>query len=254
VKNVSTILAVVLAALALALPGSAITNGELDGNGHPSVGAYLVKVGGNWRLLCSGTLVSPRVFLTASHCTSYAEANGWAQAVSFDPTDVENTNDIRPATSVTNPEYKQPYTNDVSLLLLENATTDRTPMPIASVGYLDVLEASGAIESTDFINVGYGTAEQVVGGGPAYFPFDGYRRVSTSSFQNLRKEIIQLWQKENVDQGGTCYGDSGGPTLVGSTVVAVVSTGDGPCWSTGVKTRVDTAEVRDFLAPYLALN
>jgi secreted trypsin-like serine protease len=254
VRKVWTIAAVAAAALALALPGAAITNGELDGNGHPSVGAYLVKVSGEWRLLCTGTLVSPRVFLTASHCTSFAEANGWPQAVSFDSSDVENTNDIRPATSVTNPDYKAPYTNDVSLLLLEKPTKDRAPMPLASVGYLDELEASGAIESTEFVNVGYGTEEQVVGGGPATFPFDGYRRVSTSSFQNLRKEILQLWQKENVEEGGTCYGDSGGPTLVGSTVVAVVSTGDGPCWSTGVNTRVDTQEVRDFLAPYLALN
>jgi secreted trypsin-like serine protease len=241
-------------ALALALPGSAITNGTLDGEGHPSVGAYLVNIDGQWNVLCSGTLVSRRVFLTASHCTSYAEANGWDQAVTFDSTDAEHTTDIRPATSVTNSAYHAPYANDVSLLVLAKAVTDRAPSPLADVGYLDGLKASRAIQSTVFTNVGYGTSEKVNGGGPPSFPFDGNRRVSTSSYSSLNKDVVHLHQKENANEGGTCYGDSGGPTFVGKLVVAVVSTGDGPCWSTGVNTRTDTQAVRDFLAPYLALR
>jgi secreted trypsin-like serine protease len=60
-------------------------------------------------------------------------------------------------------------------------------------------------------------------------------------------------------EGGTCYGDSGGPTLVTAPdqveyVIAVVSTGDVPCWSTSVNTRTDTQAARDFLAPYLVLR
>jgi hypothetical protein len=35
-------------------------------------------------------------------------------------------------------------------------------------------------------------------------------------------------------------------------VVSVVSTGDVPCYSTGVNERVDIANAQDFLAPYLA--
>jgi hypothetical protein len=61
------------------------------------------------------------------------------------------------------------------------------------------------------------------------------------------------------DEGGTCYGDSAGPTLATAPdskeyVVAVFSTGDVPCWSTSVNNRTDTQEVHDFLAPYLALS
>ena len=250
-KRLLTFAVATAAALVLALPGAAITNGQLDGELHPSVGGFMVHVGGSWQLLCTGTLISPRVFLTASHCTSYAEANGWSVAVSFDSTDIENTTDIRPATAVTNPDYHSPtIANDVSLLLLTTPVTDRAPMALAPVGYLDGLKASGAIKSAVFTNVGYGTHEKGQGKA-ADFVFDGDRWYSFSSYSSLNKEKIHLHQKEIADEGGSCYGDSGGPTLSGSLVVAVVSTGDGPCWSTGLNARVDTPAVRAFLADYL---
>ena len=51
-------------------PPSAITDGELDGNGHPSVGLMVAQTASGtplWR--CSGTLISATIFLTAGHCT-----------------------------------------------------------------------------------------------------------------------------------------------------------------------------------------
>ena len=49
-----------------------------DGNGHPNVGAFLLPrlADGSLRIICSGTLVTPRVFLTASHCTAFALSQG----------------------------------------------------------------------------------------------------------------------------------------------------------------------------------
>jgi secreted trypsin-like serine protease len=252
VNRLTALAAAVTVMLVTAGSGSAISNGSLDGEGHPSVGAFLVQIEGDWLVLCSGALVAPRVFLTASHCTSFAEARGWPVAVSFDSTDVENTTDIRPGTPVTNPAYKPPYQNDVSLILLDDPVTDRAAMPLAPVGYLDVLKQAQAIDDTVFTNVGYGTQERVKGS--KEFPFDGSRWVSTSSFSSLSQERIHLHQKENRDEGGSCYGDSGSPTLVGDTIVAIVSTGDIPCWSTSVNTRVDTQDVHDFLAPFLGLD
>ena len=58
----------VLVLLATTLPATAITGGELDGEGHPNVGIMVAYIEGvrEWR--CSGTLIAPRVFLTVGHC------------------------------------------------------------------------------------------------------------------------------------------------------------------------------------------
>jgi hypothetical protein len=99
------VLAGVVAALVLAMPAAAITNGELDGNGHPYVGELLFYVPdevdsrftdpGAW-FSCSGTLISPTVVLTAGHCTFGVGHDGVATTqtggfggndtwISFDP-------------------------------------------------------------------------------------------------------------------------------------------------------------------------
>src|SRR5215211_3217537 len=59
-----------LAVLVVAGSALAITYGALDGNRHPNVGALLAPKAysdGTWAA-CSGTLIAPKVFLTAAHC------------------------------------------------------------------------------------------------------------------------------------------------------------------------------------------
>jgi hypothetical protein len=61
---------VAVASLVIAAPAGAIVNGQPDGSGHPEVGALLAQQAfsdGTWAE-CSGTLISPTVFLTAAHC------------------------------------------------------------------------------------------------------------------------------------------------------------------------------------------
>src|SRR6476660_4037357 len=62
--------AVLLGTLAFSSSAGAITYGSPDGDAHPEVGALLAPVAysdGTWEA-CSGTLISPTVFLTAAHC------------------------------------------------------------------------------------------------------------------------------------------------------------------------------------------
>jgi secreted trypsin-like serine protease len=87
-----------LATMALAVllasgVAQAIINGEPDigEDAHPYVGALVTEfevAEGETELLplCSGTLISPTVFLTAGHCTDYLIEEGLPTYVSFDPT------------------------------------------------------------------------------------------------------------------------------------------------------------------------
>src|SRR5689334_19480445 len=66
-----------------ATPALAITDGELDGNAHPYVGLMVAQDANGdplWR--CTGTLLSPTLFLTAGHCTEApaARAQIWFNA------------------------------------------------------------------------------------------------------------------------------------------------------------------------------
>jgi hypothetical protein len=65
-----------------------LVGGEPDRgpNAHPYVGTYVAKVEGKLRPVCSGTLISPKVFLTAGHCTQFDVERNLPVYVSFDPT------------------------------------------------------------------------------------------------------------------------------------------------------------------------
>src|SRR5436853_528940 len=96
---------VVAGALVFAAAGSAITNGVPDGNGHPEVGALLAQHAfsdGTWEE-CSGTLVAPRVFLTAEHCDEGVSR----VAVTFDSSYVYPSGTTYSGTWHGDPDYRQ---------------------------------------------------------------------------------------------------------------------------------------------------
>jgi secreted trypsin-like serine protease len=235
------------------------TNGFPDNGQHPEVGAIMVpaRSGVGYAEVCSGTLVSPTVFLTASHCTSFLEADTRPDYVTFDETDVEPfPSGLIPATAVTNPSYRGGYKNDVSVMILSTPVHDITPAQVPKmVGYLDTL---GLNQRSKLTVVGYGTSEQIIikGENGPQFPFEGDRGYGIGSFNALTKDALKMSQNAAHDDSGACYGDSGGPNYLGAApndgnvVLAVTSTGDVPCYSTNVSSRTDTASARAFLARY----
>ncbi len=47
---------------------SFITNGALDGNAHPAVVLIIMDIAGKPAFRCSGTIIAPKLVLTAGHC------------------------------------------------------------------------------------------------------------------------------------------------------------------------------------------
>ena len=266
-KKVTALAAALVFALSLGGWALAQTgDAQPDGNAHPYVGALLAKrADGSLRIICTGTLVSARVFLTAGHCTDYMESKGQFDAyVTFDPnfgTDPGHDIFSTPyhGKVVTNPDWHQPYQNDTALILLDKAVKGIAPQKVAPQGLLDSLWRAGTLQGMSFLNVGYGSAEQIVVPtvGPT-FPFDGTRKWTISAFSALDPEYIHLNQNIHQGNSGTGYGDSGGPTFITVNgtqyVISVVSTGDVPCYATSVNERTDTANAHAFLDPYLALK
>jgi hypothetical protein len=244
---------------------SFIVNGQPTGNAYPSVGALLFDYDQNGVIngddeFCTGSLISPTVFLTAGHCivTPYTTASSqWY--VSFAPDLYARSIKVIKATGVVvDPLYghDQAHLHDLSVVFLPSGSTKgMTPFKLPTAGYLDQLKASGQIDSEVFLNVGYGTGATRTG--KAEFPFDGVRKVSESEFMGLQPTWLGLLMNTSATGlGGDCYGDSGGPKLLKSNptiVLATVTTGDANCRATTWDWRTDTPEARGFLGKYVQL-
>jgi V8-like Glu-specific endopeptidase len=240
-----------------------IINGEPTGSAYGSVGALLYDFDGNGKIdgseeTCTGTLVSPTVFLTAAHCVVGYPADGRFY-VSFDAELYPAPKNLIAGKAY---HYDPAYGHDESdphdvavVILSERSTRGVTPLRLPRAGYLDALAARNGLDGRTFVNVGYGTSASRTGW-PS-FPYDGVRRVSTSEFGSLQSAWLNLLMNTSAtDGGGDCYGDSGGPKFLRGqedVVLAVVSTGDYPCRATSRSYRVDTPAARAFLGRFMAL-
>ncbi len=251
---------VAVAALVAAGSALAITNGQRDGDAHPNVGAMMAlddpSQPDTLQVLCSGTLVAPQVFLTASHCTDYLlnvlhTTDVW---VTFNTNSAEGL--YIHGSMVQNPLYNgKPAQNgnDIAVILLDSAPQGITPAQLPPVGLFDQMKADKTLkQSTAFTPVGYGDGNRQVGGGKPSFAFDGFRWNATSFFNALTKSWLRLTQNASVGAGGTCFGDSGGPNFLGTsdTIAAITISGDTACASTNVDLRLDTKNAQDFLAQF----
>ncbi len=249
----------VAAAAALAAVGSAvaITFGQLDGNRHPNVGALIFEdEDGERGILCSGTLIEPDVFLTASHCTAFLESIDVAPDdvwVTFDPT-FDDASPLLPGTYHTHPDFgfsgpggfSDPH--DIAVVVLDAPAAGVTPARLPTLNQLDGM----SLKRQRFVAVGYGTVRNDKTKGPASLFFDGQRRFAEQSFNALGKTWLRLSMNPSTGSGGTCFGDSGGPHFIGTSdvVASITVTGDRFCRATDVTYRTDTASARAFLDDY----
>lgn len=272
-KLIASLGAILLVAL-LAAPAAAIDNGVPDRNRHPNVGLLAFDLDGPSgappAFLCSGSVLSDRVFLTAAHCIAvFPKADfpevEWSVTLKpgspaspvatpglvFDDFPFAVRVPTTPAVHVAvhprfDPETRE---HDLAVLVMPKRTfAGVKPMQLPPKGLLPRLARRGA----SLTLVGYGADPDFSGATPR-FVLEGYRQLATASLQGLTRNFAEL---ENGGHGGVCLGDSGSPQIVPGTRIAVsqVSTDgpeEAPCTGTALAQRLDTPEARRFLAHYL---
>lgn len=252
---------VMILTLTLVVPAAAITDGELDGDGHPYVGLMVAQdAAGNplWR--CSGTLLSPTVYLTAGHCT---EAPAAHVEIWFDA-DVESgipgngypfTGDVG-GTPHTHPDYNPNafFVRDVGVVVLDAPVYRDEYGELPGLNQLDAMKTQRGKQDTTFTAVGYGL-QQI---NPVFVQSDRVRMVAHPHLIQINVPgftgDFSLLLSNNHSTGGTCFGDSGGPNFLGdSNVVAgVTSFGiNGNCAGTGGVFRMDRSWSLDWVSSFL---
>ena len=257
-----TLSAVAAAALFTALPVHAITDGEFDGNLHPNVGLMVALDASGapmWR--CSGTMVSPRHFLTAGHCTyGAARVTIWFDA----DVDAGRPGNGYPfagqvfGTPYTHPLYPTAsfVRNDVGVVVLDDGTSGPGPYAtLPPVGQLDRLARKRGLQDVTFTAVGYGLQASFPDAASWKTVSNRVRMVATPILLQINVPGFtgdySMLLSNNAATGGTCFGDSGGPNFIGTSLVigGVTSFGiNGNCAGTGGVFRMDTKNVQEWLA------
>jgi hypothetical protein len=257
-------------------PASAITGNFVPDFEHQYVGLIVFyDQSGEFVQRCSGSLISPTVFLTAGHCVTIDDATGELAAsariyfqqdagADYDPeTDTPATSGYPYTGGVTaHTFYAFDYqgisipatNNDVGLVILDQ------PYQLATYGSLaapGTLETYGTGPRARVTVSGYGVT--YVNGNPA--ATISYRSrlmadtwiIGTGGVANGIN--VQLSSAPGRGGGGTCFGDSGGPTLLygTDTIVAVTSFGmsRNVCGGTEFDFRVDTVAVQEWMQSVL---
>ncbi len=254
------VVACVAAATILVSPtgAQAIVYGQTDGNRHPYVGALVFESDGQKRKICSGTLIDPEVYLTAGHCTAALASRGVAPSdvwVTFDSVFSQDATFL-PGTYHTHPDFgfsgpegrSDPH--DIAVIVLDKAVKGITPAKLPKADSLASLP-----KDQRFTSVGYGAYEVTNGPGGHQYLYDDVRMYATGTLNSINKTLLRISMNPSTGDGGTCYGDSGGPNFLGDTnvIAAITITGDAVCRSTNVDYRLDTESARAFLADYVKL-
>jgi secreted trypsin-like serine protease len=252
---------VTLLALLVATPAQAITFGTPDDNAHPNVGAVIAiytPISEDPIIWCSGTLVAPKLFLTAAHCVE-EDPGLTIIGVSFDPEPLAHPDSVITDNVLhSHPGYPGPASDPLDIAIIEfksPVNIKRAELP--TLHQFDSLAQKNGLHGQQFTAVGYGVTERQHEPGQGSPDFDDLetRMFAFSTFRALTTSWLRLSQNPSTGDAGTCYGDSGGPNFLGAggepgVIAAITITGDTPCRATNVDYRLDSLSAQSFLADF----
>ena len=234
----------------------AVKYGSLDGEEHPYVGLMFAHDGVyGWR--CSGTLVSPTVFVTAGHCTE-----GAVFATVYFDSDAEYLKSenvwVGGSTGLpfTHPSYipQAFFVFDAGVVVLDEPYDLSEYAALPEADELDAMKTRRGKQDTTFTAVGYGL--QWIN--PVFVQSDWVRMSATPRLIQINVPgftgDFSMLLSNNHSTGGTCYGDSGGPNFIGDSNVigGVTSYGiNSNCAGTGGVYRLDKQHNLDFINSFL---
>jgi hypothetical protein len=283
---VRRILLALALALGLAVTGStsaqAITGNYRPDFDHPYVGLIaFYDSSGAFVHRCSGSLLTDRVFLTAGHCVSLdetgsslaASARIWFQqgaGADYDPITGAPAKSGYPVSGgVTAHTFYSygfsgltvPQTHDIGLVILDRSVTTVYPNltrygSLAHAGTLDRYTATHTGNTAVVTVSGYGLT--YTNGNPDKVISFRSRLEALTWVIGLNSHLagganVQLASNPGRGGGGTCFGDSGGPTFVGGfssdVITAVTSFGlsANVCAGTEFEYRTDQQPVIDWI-------
>jgi len=255
-KKLLVVVSMMVLLLVSVISVSAVTNGQPDGNGHPYVGVAIQPIPSmpGFVTVCSGTALSAKKFLTASHCFDPSQPV-FVSYKSGPPLSLAK--DFTQGTFHPNPSWCEGCgaglpgfdSHDVAVIILDKRANPDGFGTLPAANLVDSLPMGTAVDL-----VGYGVQGFVRGGGQPeqVFLFTRYFAPSVLVQSNnvQSTEFIKLQANPSQGTGGTCFGDSGGPDLLGgtNTVLAVNSyVTNGNCSGVTYSNRVDKQDILDFI-------
>jgi secreted trypsin-like serine protease len=263
-----TLAIVLMLALVFSTVGiaGAVTDGELDGEGHPYVVLLLMEINNAPAFRCSGTLLSPTVLLTAGHCTNDYPDEPYSGMRVFTESDVQNgdnnypfagPNSVEAVAWASHPDYETApfYVNDVGVVVLEQPGVILSEYgTLPAVDEFDSFNRRRGKQDIWFTSVGYGLQMSFPDAAAWKEHNSRTRYVAHPKLNQIDTGFVgdySMLLSNNANTGGTCFGDSGGPNFLRDThvVAGITSFGiNGNCAGTGGVFRTDRQGVLDLVA------